>query len=361
MDRIKIFPSCLAVAILLMNCICALAGAPDDKRAEPFHSSTLQEFAPVQTAGEKLEALVQPPAFRVPSDFTGKAAFSGNPGGPAKHEGMDLVHSDTKKPFVAVTASAAGVVAYVRTGCPQSAMFAANTALRESGAGWGNHVLILHGWFTHPANGQKYGLYTRYAHLVPGSVKLKPGDRVLAGAFVGEMGNSGRSDIRHLHFEIGIKKDTFATDKPSQSFDMVFDPARYMPKEYRTDGYPSSSLGRASVLIKIYCGFDAQYSAGLHSEGFLVSGYKECNSIVWAIIDAHMGYGGNLADILKSSFPEALKNASIKDNLSSSERSRVLVAPVVYVELRSVNSQGGNHDDPLYCGELKFETVRYEE
>jgi len=126
-------------------------------------------------------------------------------------------------------------------------------------------------------------------------------------------------------------------------------------------GYPSSGLGRASVLIKIYCGHDAQYSAELHSEGFLSASYKECNALVWAIIDAHMGYGGNLADILKSSFPEALKKASIKDALSSSEKARVLVAPVVYLELRSVNSQGGNYEDPLYHGELKFDTVRYEE
>jgi len=126
-------------------------------------------------------------------------------------------------------------------------------------------------------------------------------------------------------------------------------------------GYPSSGLGRASVLIKIYCGCDAQYSAELHSEGFLVASYKECNSLVWSIIDAHMGYGGNLADILKSSFPEALKKTSIKDCLSSSEKARVLVAPVVHIELRSVNSQGGNYDDPLYSGELKFDTVRYEE
>ncbi len=45
-------------------------------------------------------------------------------------------------------------------------------------------------------------------------------------------------------------------------------------------GYPSSGTGRASVMIKIYCGYDSQYSAGLHSEGFLVSCYNECNSLV---------------------------------------------------------------------------------
>lgn len=110
-------------------------------------------------------------------------------------------------------------------------------------------------------------------------------------------------------------------------------------------------------MIKIYCGYDANYSADLHSEGKIVSSYKDCNALVWAIIDAHMGYDGNLADILQSSFPEALKKTSVKDGLSSSEKSRVLVAPVVYVELRSVNTQGENYDDPLYRGELKFDSV----
>lgn len=327
----------------------------------PFYSETLQEFAPVQTAGGSFEAFAPSPKFIVPSAFIRKVPFAGAPESPASHEGIDLVHDDPKAAVVPVVAAAPGVVKYVRTGCPQSAMFTKNTKLREAGAGWGNHVVIRHGDASDPKTGERYGVYTRYAHLVPGTVKLVPGDRVEAGALIGEMGNSGRSDVRHLHFEFGIKKEPFATDRPAQSFDKIFDPARHLPKEYRAGGYPSSSQGRACILIKIYCGHDSNYSAGLHAEGTMVASYKECNAIVWAIIDAHMGYCGNLADILKNSFPGVLKTASIRDGLSTSEKARVLVAPVVHVELRTVNAEGGNHDDPLYSGDLKFDTVRYEE
>ena len=38
------------------------------------------------------------------------------------------------------------------------------------------------------------------------------------------MGNSGRSEERQLHFEIGIFDGAFDSCGPSQSFDKVLDP-----------------------------------------------------------------------------------------------------------------------------------------
>ena len=35
-------------------------------------------------------------------------------------------------------------------------------------------------------------MYTRYAHLAPDFIRLKPGNKVPVGTVVGEMGNSGR-------------------------------------------------------------------------------------------------------------------------------------------------------------------------
>ena len=70
-------------------------------------------------------------------------------------------------------------------------MFCHNTSLRECGSGWGNHVVIYHG----------RGIYTRSAHLKPGSVAVKVGDQVSQGQQIASMGNSGRSELRHLHFE----------------------------------------------------------------------------------------------------------------------------------------------------------------
>lgn len=46
------------------------------------------------------------------------------------------------------------------------------------------------------------GRFAVYAHLQPGSLKVKFGDRVNAGQPVALLGNSGNSDAPHLHFEL---------------------------------------------------------------------------------------------------------------------------------------------------------------
>lgn len=44
--------------------------------------------------------------------------------------------------------------------------------------------------------------YSVYAHLVPGSITVKPGDRVAAGQAIGWLGSSGNSTEPHLHFQV---------------------------------------------------------------------------------------------------------------------------------------------------------------
>lgn len=44
--------------------------------------------------------------------------------------------------------------------------------------------------------------YACYAHMVNGSVRVKPGDTVTEGQVIGLMGNSGNSDAPHLHFQV---------------------------------------------------------------------------------------------------------------------------------------------------------------
>jgi hypothetical protein len=46
------------------------------------------------------------------------------------------------------------------------------------------------------------GVYAGYAHLIPGTVRVQPGDRVRSGDELGLLGNSGNSDGPHLHFQI---------------------------------------------------------------------------------------------------------------------------------------------------------------
>jgi murein DD-endopeptidase MepM/ murein hydrolase activator NlpD len=46
------------------------------------------------------------------------------------------------------------------------------------------------------------GRYAFYAHLQPGSPRVKVGDRVRRGQVLGLVGNSGNSTEPHLHFHL---------------------------------------------------------------------------------------------------------------------------------------------------------------
>jgi hypothetical protein len=46
------------------------------------------------------------------------------------------------------------------------------------------------------------GRFALYAHLQPGSVRVKPGQRVRRGQVLGLVGNSGNSNAPHLHFQV---------------------------------------------------------------------------------------------------------------------------------------------------------------
>ena len=56
----------------------------------------------------------------------------------------------------------------------------------------GNHVILDIGG----------GAYAFYAHLQPGSLKVKAGDKVRRGQVIGLVGNSGNSTEPHLHFQV---------------------------------------------------------------------------------------------------------------------------------------------------------------
>jgi murein DD-endopeptidase MepM/ murein hydrolase activator NlpD len=55
----------------------------------------------------------------------------------------------------------------------------------------GNHVIV-----------RSAEAVALYAHLAPGSVAVRAGDRVPVGAMIGRVGHTGNSTAPHLHFQL---------------------------------------------------------------------------------------------------------------------------------------------------------------
>jgi murein DD-endopeptidase MepM/ murein hydrolase activator NlpD len=66
----------------------------------------------------------------------------------------------------------------------------------------GNHVILDLGG----------GRFAFYAHLQPGSLKVKLGDKVLRGQVLGLVGNSGNSTEPHLHFHVSDANSPLASE-----------------------------------------------------------------------------------------------------------------------------------------------------
>lgn len=104
------------------------------------------------------------------------------------------------------------------------------TAVRAAGKGivvgivpnpsrtFGEQIVIYHG----------DNIYTQYAHLAPGSTRVKVGSRVVGGEQIGSVGRSGNTPKlgdSHLHFEIRI-----GSPRPATAGGMTRDPLRYLLK-----------------------------------------------------------------------------------------------------------------------------------
>ncbi|HZH64248.1 MAG TPA: M23 family metallopeptidase [Flavisolibacter sp.] len=94
----------------------------------------------------------------------------------------------------------------------------ADGAIKESGfsdGGYGNHVVINHG----------YGYETVYGHMV--RIKARRGQKIKRGEIIGYVGNTGKSTGPHCHYEVrknGQKLDPvyfFYNDLSPQQFDQL--------------------------------------------------------------------------------------------------------------------------------------------
>ncbi|MEO8584262.1 MAG: M23 family metallopeptidase [Flavitalea sp.] len=85
----------------------------------------------------------------------------------------------------------------------------------NTGNGYGNHVVIEHG----------YGYETLYGHML--KVKVKPGERVTRGEIIGYVGSTGKSTGPHCHYEVhknGTKIDPvyfFYNDLTAEQFNHI--------------------------------------------------------------------------------------------------------------------------------------------
>jgi hypothetical protein len=84
-----------------------------------------------------------------------------------------------------------GVVVAIEDGLPEQVPGKLPPDATIENAG-GNHVVVDIGT----------GRFAFYAHLQPGSLRVKKGDRVKRGQVLGLLGNSGNTDAPHLHFHV---------------------------------------------------------------------------------------------------------------------------------------------------------------
>lgn len=196
-------------SILLSSC-----SQESENPACRAYESQEEEFSNVQIVGEKNLNLDFSSFI---ATYQTRIEFSGRLGELAEHEGLDLFNIDKELSDVPIHTIAEGVVVYARIGCPSSTQFSDNKIFRECGAGWGNHLIIDHG----------NNIYSRYGHMRFDGVYKRVGDKVNKDEIVGLMGNSGRSEGRHLHLEIGYYSGDFDSCEPSKSFDFVLNPAAY--------------------------------------------------------------------------------------------------------------------------------------
>lgn len=92
------------------------------------------------------------------------------------HGGLDIVLGYGSSAGIPVVASASGTVVTAYSGW----------------RGYGHTVVIDHG----------NGIKTRYAHMYPGSITVRVGQRVYQGQQIGRIGSTGNSTGPHLHFEV---------------------------------------------------------------------------------------------------------------------------------------------------------------
>ena len=95
------------------------------------------------------------------------------------------------------------------------------------------------------------GQFAYYAHMKPGSVRVKAGDRVKRGEWLGQIGNSGDARWPHLHFQVTAGPDILA----SEGLPFVIDHYRTKGEngawQIRTREYPIGDIAVEFVVDSV--------------------------------------------------------------------------------------------------------------
>ena len=162
------------------------------------------------------------------SDFAcGSSGYDG-------HKGTDfaLPSLAAMRAGVDVLASAAGQVVAIRDNMPDIA-FGSPGAPDISNRECGNGVLLRHG----------NGWETQYCHMKQGSIRVRPGQKVMQGDVLGQVGLSGKAQFPHVHLSLrkdGQELDPFDADQTLT----CNDPA---PHSLWQDNFAYSGSGLISV------------------------------------------------------------------------------------------------------------------
>lgn len=86
------------------------------------------------------------------------------------------------------------------------------------------------------------GQFAYYAHLKPGSVRVKAGGRVKRGQVLGAVGNSGDARQPHLHFQLTNNPDIMASEGLPHLFEQYRMTGKDGVSESRTREYPMGDV-----------------------------------------------------------------------------------------------------------------------
>lgn len=131
---------------------------------------------------------------------------------------------------------------------------------------YGNYVKIRH----------LNGMYTLYAHLKYGSIKVSVGMQVIQGKVIGYMGNTGYSFGAHLHFEVRDVNDKKIDPTPYINADLPrLNESTEISKENETNDVSDTEL-----LLLVKKTIRGDFGSGFKRKNALGNRYSEVQNQV---------------------------------------------------------------------------------